>query len=210
MTSRLPPDTDELLARVGRGDVAARGQLLDRHRGRLRRMVAVRIDPRLAARVDPSDVVQETLAEAHRRLDDYLAGRPMPFYPWLRQLAQDRLADLHRRHVRAARRAVGREEPAGPALSDASVADLARRLHRVGSPGRARPLAAANRPAVVRAALARLPDTDREVLVLRHLEQLTPREIAAVLGVSEAAVYTRQLRALERLRRAARLRGTRP
>jgi DNA-directed RNA polymerase specialized sigma24 family protein len=60
-------------------------------------MVAVRIDPRLAARVDPSDVVQETLTEAHRRLDDYLAARPVPFYPWLRQLVRDRLADLHRR-----------------------------------------------------------------------------------------------------------------
>jgi RNA polymerase sigma-70 factor (ECF subfamily) len=201
MTSRLPPDTDELLARVGRGDCEARGQVLDRHRVRLRRMVAVRIDPRLAARVDPSDVVQETLTEAHRRLDDYLAGRPVPFYAWLRQLAQDRLADLHRRHVRAARRSVGREAPAVPALSDSSVADLSRRL-RASVPGPSEAARRHEQAGLLRTALARLPNTDREVLILRHLEQLTPREIADVLGVSVAVVYTRHLRALERLRRA--------
>jgi RNA polymerase sigma-70 factor, ECF subfamily len=201
MTSRPPPDTDELLARAGRGDGVARSELLDRHRTRLRRMVAVRIDPRLTARVDPSDVVQETLAEAHRRLDDYLAVQPVPFYPWLRQLAQDRLTDLHRRHVRAARRAVGREEPAGPVLSDDSVAALTHRL-AASAPG---PSEAANRheqAGLLRAALEQLPETDREVLILRHLEQLTPREIADVLGVPPAVVYSRHLRALRRLRSA--------
>jgi RNA polymerase sigma-70 factor (ECF subfamily) len=201
MAGGTHPDTDELLARAGRGDGAARSQLLDRHRGRLRHMVAVRLDPRLAARVDPSDVVQETLAEAHRRLDDYLAARPVPFYPWLRQLAQDRLADLHRRHVRAARRAVGREEPAGPELSDDSIAALA---HRIATPAPGPSEAAHRREQAgrLRAALARLPDADREVLILRHLEQLSPREIADVLGVSQAVVYTRHLRALRRLRSA--------
>ncbi len=201
MAGRPHPDTDELLARTGRGDGAARSQLLDRHRGRLRRMVAVRLDPRLAARVDPSDVVQETLAEAHRRLDDYLAARPVPFYPWLRQLAQDRLTDLHRRHVRAARRAVGREEPTGPALSDDSVAELTHRL-AAPAPGPSEAAHRREQAALLRAALARLPDTDREVLILRHLELLAPREIADVLGVSQAVVYTRHLRALRRLRSA--------
>src|SRR5262245_6490890 len=128
MASRPHTDTDKLLARAGHGDDAARSQLLDCHRGRLRRMVAVRIDPRLAARVDPSDVVQETLAEAHRRLDDYLTEQPIPFYPWLRQLAQDRLTDLHRRHVRAARRAVGREESGSPMLSEDSFDELTHKL----------------------------------------------------------------------------------
>lgn len=200
MPSRPHPDSDELLARAGHGDGAARSRLLDRHRGRLRRMVAVRLDPRLAARVDPSDVVQETLAEAHRRLDDYLAAKPVPFYPWLRQLAQDRLADLYRRHVRAARRAVGREEPAGPALSNESVAELAHRL-AAPAPGPSEAAHRREQAGRLRAALGRLPDTDREVLVLRHLEQLSPHEIAAVLGVSPAVVYTRHLRALRRLRR---------
>src|SRR5262245_39565819 len=107
------PDTDELLRRSAAGDRAARGALLQRHRGRLRRMVAVRLDARLGARLDPSDVVQETLAEADRRLDDYLRERSLPFYPWLRRLAGEKLADQHRRHVRAARRSVTREEGPG-------------------------------------------------------------------------------------------------
>ena len=81
------PDTDELIAGASRGDDRARQQLLDRHRGRLRRMVAVRLDRRLAPRIDPSDVVQETLGEAAAKLSGYLRDRPLPFYPWLRRLA---------------------------------------------------------------------------------------------------------------------------
>src|SRR5437870_3588834 len=105
-----PPDTEELLRRAGEGDAVARGALLDRHRRRLRQMIACRMDPRLAARLDPSDVVQETLAEADRRLDGYLNERPLPFYPWLRKLAWDRLVEQHRRHLRARRRSVLREQ----------------------------------------------------------------------------------------------------
>src|SRR5436309_11692394 len=113
MTTRSSPDTEELLDAVSRGDVKARGQLLERHRPRLRRMVAIRFDRRLAARVDPSDVVQESLAEAAARLSDYVRTRPLPFYPWLRRIAADRLADAGRRHLRAGRRSVGREEAEG-------------------------------------------------------------------------------------------------
>src|SRR5947209_17749496 len=105
------PDTDVLLDRAASGDGAARQQLLERHRRRLRRMVAVRLDPRLAARVDPSDIVQEALGDADRRLDDYLRRRPVAFYPWLRRLTWDRLADAYRRHLRAGQRSVAREEP---------------------------------------------------------------------------------------------------
>ena len=81
------PDTDLLLDRAASGDSAARQQLLERHRRRLQKMISLRLDRRLAARVDPSDVVQEALADAGRKLDDYLRDRPLPFYPWLRQLA---------------------------------------------------------------------------------------------------------------------------
>jgi RNA polymerase sigma-70 factor (ECF subfamily) len=199
MPDTSDPDTDELVTLAGAGDPGARDDLFARHRDRLRRMVTVRIDTRLAARVDPSDVVQDTLAEAHRKLDAYLRDRPLPFYPWLRQIAHDRLAALYRRHVRAGRRAVGREEPPGPALSEESVWDLARRLidPGTGPSGAAR---RRERAALLRQALAELAGPDREVLVLRHLEHLSPREIAAVLGVSEAAVHTRHLRALGRLR----------
>ena len=123
MPTRPSPDTDHLLEAVSRGDSAARGQLLERHRPKLRRMVAVRLDRRLAARVDPSDVVQEAMAEAAARLDEYVRDRPLPFYPWLRCIVSDRLADASRRHLHARRRSVGREEP--PGLPGESVVALA-------------------------------------------------------------------------------------
>jgi RNA polymerase sigma-70 factor (ECF subfamily) len=198
MTASHEPDTDQLLDRAGRGDPAARQQLLVRHRPRLQQMIAVRMDRRLSARIDPSDVVQETLAEAVQQLSDYLRHRPLPFYPWLRQLACDRLAELHRRHVQARKRSVTREEPAPP-LPDESVLELAGRLLARGSSPSAR-LVRQELCGRVRAALEQLAAHDREVLVLRHLEQLSTREIAAVLGITEGAVYTRHLRALERLR----------
>src|SRR5438128_559367 len=122
MTTTPAPDTEQLLEAVSRGDAQARGRLLERHRPKLRRMVAIRLDRRLAARVDPSDVVQESLAEAAARLDDYVRDRPLPFYPWLRRIASDRLADASRRHLRAGRRSVGREEP--PGLPGESVVEL--------------------------------------------------------------------------------------
>ena len=120
--SRIPSSCCGL---PGQGDAQARGQLLERHRARLKRMVAIRFDRRLAARVDSSDVVQETLAEASAKLDAYLRERPLPFYPWLRQIAQQRLTDARRRHL-AGRRSVTREEPAG--LPAESAMELAERL----------------------------------------------------------------------------------
>ena len=110
-------ETDALLERASRGDDQARQRLLERHRSRLKRMVAVRMDRRLAARLDPSDVVQEALADAARDLPDYLRTRPMAFYPWLRQLAWDRLVRLHRHHIDTGRRSVDRERDARPALA---------------------------------------------------------------------------------------------
>jgi RNA polymerase sigma-70 factor (ECF subfamily) len=193
-------DTDQLLEQAGQGDAAARQQLLVRHRQRLRQMIALRMDRRLAARVDPSDVVQETLTEAIQQLSDYLRRRPLPFYAWLRQLAWERLVELHRRHVRAQKRSVLREERWAPPLPTESALELAERLLVRGSNPSAR-LRREERRDRVQVALARLADTDREVLVLRHLEQLKAREIAAILGITEGAVYTRHLRALERLRR---------
>jgi len=190
-------DTEELLARAGRGDVPARQELLARHRARLARMVAVRLDPRLAARVDPSDVVQEALIEADRRLAEYLRGQPLPFYPWLRRLAWERLVKVHQRHLAARRRSVAREERRDPPLPDDSVAELAGLLASGTSPSR-RVLLKEVRDRV-RAALAALPAADREVLVLRYLEQLPMKEVAAVLGVHEGAAKIRHTRALARL-----------
>jgi RNA polymerase sigma-70 factor (ECF subfamily) len=194
----MATDTEDLLERAAAGDAAARDQLLERHRDRLRRMVGVRFDPRLVARVDPSDVVQEALAEAAAQLDRYLQERPLAFYPWLRQFAQRRLIDLHRRHVQARRRSVTREE-AVAGLPDGSALALAERLcDRHSSPSA--DLHRLERCDRVRAALAALPEQDREVLVLRILEGLPTRETAAVLQISEVAVRSRQVRALERLK----------
>jgi RNA polymerase sigma-70 factor (ECF subfamily) len=200
MKTAPDPDTDQLLQQASEGDRLARGRLLARHRDRLRRMVAYHLDRRLAARVDPSDVVQEALAEADRQLDDYLQHRPLPFYPWLRQRAWDRLVELHRRHVRAGKRSVQREEAGVLDLPDESAVELASRLLDLSASPSQRLVLSEMRQRV-REALARLPSQDREVLELRHLEQLSTRDTAAVLGISEGAAKTRHLRALQRLRR---------
>ena len=128
-----PPDTEELLRRAGAGDRSARQNLLGRHRDRLRRMVAVRLDPRLAARVDPSDVVQEALMVANRKLDDYVRQRPVAYYPWLRRLAWEHLVKLHERHLHARKRTVLREEPGILALPEDSAELLAQRLAGTGT-----------------------------------------------------------------------------
>ena len=191
-------DTEELIARARRGDGGARQQLLVRHRDRLCRMVAVRLDRRLAARFDPSDVVQEALLDADQRLSDYLEQRPLPFYPWLRQLAWERLLKLKQRHLTARKRSAHREERQAFALPDASALELAQRLVSQGTSPSNRLLRDEVRGRV-QAALVRLPEGDREVLVLRYLEQLSMGEVAAVLEITEGAVKMRHTRALGRL-----------
>lgn len=191
-------ETEDLIRRAGDGETAATEELFVKHRDRLRQMIAVRMDPRLAARVDPSDIVQETLVEASRKLPEYLQDQPLPFYPWLRQIAWDRLVDLHRRHVQAQKRAVGRESWR-QMLPDRSTMALADRLLASGTTPSGHFLREELRDRM-QAALAELPPRDREVLVLRHLEQLSTCEIASVMGMKEGAVKTRHLRALQRLR----------
>ena len=193
------PDTDLLLERAQAGDQAAVAALLARHRSRLKAMVCVRIDRRVAARIDPSDVVQESLLEAYRRLPDYLRDRPVPFYPWLRQITWERLVRLHRQHLVARKRAVGREVAFDPLLSDDSVAVLANRLHNSGLGPQSRIIKSELR-ARIKFALAGLSKSDREVLILRYLEQLSIQEIMGILALKESAVKLRLLRALERLR----------
>jgi RNA polymerase sigma-70 factor (ECF subfamily) len=190
--------TDRLLRLAAQGDPDAFDQLVAGQRQRLKQVVAVRLDARLKPRVDPSDVIQETLVEAARRFSDYLRTRPLPFYPWLRQIALDQIVRVHRRHVRAERRSVRQETALAPLLSDESIQQLAGRLRSRGSAPDRRLLRSEAR-GQVRAALDRLSADDREVLVLRYLEQLTGPEVAAILGISPGALRMRQLRALERL-----------
>ena len=117
-------DTDELLERTSWGDETARDRLFERHRARLRTMIAVRLDRRLQARVDPSDVVQDVLKEATRTLDAYIKDRPVPVHVWLREIAWKRMVDLRRRHITAKRRSVLREQQFDLGLSDESAAAL--------------------------------------------------------------------------------------
>src|ERR1700722_16014892 len=119
------PETQELLAQAQRGEAAAVERLLTTHREPLRRMIGLRLDPALAARIDASDVVQDVLLEAHRRLSDYLRNPVMPFQLWLRHIAKDHLIDAHRRHRVAQRRSLDREQPLAPArFSDQSSFEL--------------------------------------------------------------------------------------
>jgi RNA polymerase sigma-70 factor, ECF subfamily len=192
------PANLELIDRAARGDVAARGQLLEGYRDYLRRMVAARLDRRLAARVDPSDVVQETLAAAASRLDEYLRDRPLPLGGWLRQLAGERIVDVHRRHVLADRRSVSRESRV-PDLPDQSALDLGHRL-LAGDTSPSNRLMHRERIDRILAELASLSPRDREVLVMKYLEQLSTTEVAEALGISERAVKARHVRALMRLR----------
>lgn len=191
-------DASELLQQARRGDMAAAERLLEHHRRRLREMVALRLDPRLLTRVDPSDVVQDTLIIAYKRLPDYLRGSAIAFYPWLRSLAWQRLVDLHCQHIRAQKRSVSREEPLQ--IADESAIRLADNLAASGT-GVLRALVGAEVVSRVRAALGQLASGDREILLLRHLEQLKIVECAAVLAISETAAKKRYLRALERLQR---------
>ena len=194
-----PDDTDLLLRAAARGDEAAVRRLLDRYRERLRRMVSLRIDSRVSARVDASDVVQERALDAAQKLVDYERDRPIPFYPWLHRLAADKLALAHRHHLRAGRRSVAREEAdtflwvqgSSRLLVDWLVASDA-------TPGDA--FFRSERRRQVHAALERLAPADREVLVMRYLENLAFPEIAAVLGIGESAAKMRHLRAIERIR----------
>lgn len=193
-------NTEQLLLRTSCDDESARDQLFTRHRSQLRRMVGIRIDDRLAARVDPSDVVQEVLAEAARGLPEYLEKRPLPFYLWLRELAWRRLVYLRRRHVESQKRSVTREEAVRSTLSEDSACELAGRLVS-REPSASQRLVREEQRVRMRAALDRLPDADREVLVLRYLEQLTIRQVASLFGTTKGAVRMRQLRAVERIRK---------
>ena len=176
------PRTAELLDKVRKGDAEAVDGLLAAHREPLRRMIGLRLDPALAARLDASDVVQDVLLEAHRRLSDYLRNPVMPFHLWLRHIAKDHLIDAHRRHRVAQRRSLDREQPLAPArMSDESSFDLAGQL----LDQEPTPASEAVRRELQRrleTAVAALPEDDREIILLRHGEQLSNQETAAALG----------------------------
>jgi RNA polymerase sigma-70 factor, ECF subfamily len=199
MPDDCSPGSELLLSRAADGDDLARAQLLSGYRNQLRRMIAIRLDKRLAARVDASDVVQEAMKDAHARMPEYFADPQLAFYPWLRRIAVDRLADVYRTHMGADKRSVLREHIWTLNINDESVAELAQSIVTSSiNPGQR--AAQAELQTRMQAALMVLKPHDREVLVLRYLEQLGIMEIADTLGISQTAVTSRHLRALQRLR----------
>jgi RNA polymerase sigma-70 factor (ECF subfamily) len=200
--TELEPDSAEtcrLLDEVRSGDESAFDRLFALHRPGLRQFVAVRLDPRIRARLDPSDIVQETQLEAYRRMDDFLERRPMPLRVWLRKTAYERMLKLRRHHVEAARRSVGREL----GLPDRSSLLLARPfLDRGSSPSQK--LARGDLVRRVRQALAEISEMDREVLLMRNDDELPYREIGCILDLDPAAARKCYGRALLRLRKVLR------
>ena len=193
-------ETKRLLRSVAGGDQESWGILLTRHEERLRRMVAYRMDRRLQGRIDDSDVLQEAYLEAAKRLPEYLADRPLPFFLWLRHLTGEKLIDAHRRHLGAKMRDAAQEVslhrgPMPPASSASLAAQL---LGRLTSPSQA--AVKAETRLRVQEILNRMDPLDREVLALRHFEQLSNAEVAETLGLNESTASSRYLRALKRLK----------
>lgn len=192
--------TRELLVGAKAGDEQAVNGLLDRHRNALRRLVQMRLDRKIQRRVDVSDVVQDVLIEASRRLKDYLADPKMSFHLWLRAIARDRMIDAHRRHRGSAKRSVDREQPlAIPQGMDQSTIMLA---GQICDPELTPAAAATQREMAkkVEAAIAELADADSEIIIMRHYEQLSNQEVAEALDLSEPAASMRYLRAVRRLK----------
>jgi RNA polymerase sigma-70 factor, ECF subfamily len=195
-------ETGRLLQRSQAGDASARSQLFARNRRYLSRLVEFRIDPRLRARVDPSDVVQEAQLEASRRLDAYLTERPMPFRLWLRQIAYDRMLMLRRQHITADRRTVERDVN----LPERSSLVLVQQLISTG-PAPGEKMLRREFARRVREAIERLSDADREMIFLRNFEGLSNQEVAGVLRIEPVAASKRYGRALLRLRKILVARG---
>jgi len=190
-------ETRRLLELAKCGDPIAFEELFRRHRAKLRQAIALRIDRRMAARVDASDVLQETYLEAFRRLPKYLHQERMPFSLWLRWIAREKLAALHRRHLGAKKRSATHEAPLMPADSSAQIVSMI--AGRGPSPSQE--LARAEMAEKVRIALGRLGVEERDLILWRHFEQLSIRDVAQLLQISETAAGKRYIRALDRLRK---------
>ena len=193
-------DTDELIRRALGGDEDALAALFDRHRERLRRMVRLRLDRRLTRRIDPSDILQEAYLALQKRLPEYAQDPALPFFLWLRPMTGQTLADVHRFHLKAKRRDAGCEVSLrdGPVPGASSASLTAHLLGKLTSASRAAIRAEVR--VLVREAIDRMDDIDREVLSLRHFEHLSNDEAALVLGISPSAASNRYLRALKRLK----------
>jgi RNA polymerase sigma-70 factor, ECF subfamily len=204
METMMPSETSEtkvLISRIKDGDERAMVELFARYRGRLRRMVKLRMDRRLQGRLDPSDVLQDAYLDVAKRASEYRANPTMPVFLWLRLLTGQKLMALHRKHLGAQMRDAGQEVSLhGGALPPASSISIAAMLlGRITSPT----LAARRAEMQVRLqdVLNSMELVDREVLTLRHFEELGNSETAQVLGISKSAASSRYIRAVMRLKK---------
>jgi len=197
----MPSDSEAeiagLVARLQAGDQAALGELFDLHRDKLRRMVDLRLDQRLAGRVSASDVLQEAYIDAVKRVEHYFSKEGQSFFGWLRLVVGQRIADVHREHL-AGKRDAGRDIGIDRGANTDSTCLAARLLGPGSSPSQA-----AQRHEIfaqLETALASMDPLDREVLALRHFEELSNGETAEALGIQPAAASKRYVRALARLK----------
>jgi RNA polymerase sigma-70 factor (ECF subfamily) len=194
-------ETVRLIERAQAGEFEALNELFTQHRERLRRMVDMRLDHRLQARIDASDVIQDAYVEVVERLPEYLRDPKLPFFLWLRLVVGERLMKLHRHHLGTQMRDAGREvglyRGALPQASSAALA--AQLLGKHTSPTQA--AVRAERVLRLQEALNTLDPIDREILALRHFEELTSAEAARVLEIEEEAAAKRYVRALRRLKK---------
>ena len=196
----LGASEDELVILVGRGDENALAELFAIHRDRLWKLVAFRMDTRLRGRVDVDDVLQEVWLSASQRISHFLTDASRSVFVWFRLITCQTLVDLHRRHLGAKKRSAACEFSIETGWRAASTSSSLY-FHLQGtltSPSEA--AVRAERASQVPNALEALRDIDREVVALRHFEQLTNRETAQVLGISEQAASDRYIRVLGRLR----------
>ena len=192
----------ELISRVARGDQNALAELFSQHRDRLWRLVTFRMDPRLHGRVDADDVLQEAWLAAVQRIDHFLVDASRSIFVWFRLITSQTLVDIHRRHLGTQKRNAGNEFSIDRGWSSSSTS-TSLSFHLLDN--LTTPSEAALREELTQKlneALADMKDIDREVLALRHFEQLTNRESAQVLGISEQAASDRYIRALARLKTA--------
>ncbi|HBE67003.1 MAG TPA: RNA polymerase subunit sigma [Planctomycetaceae bacterium] len=197
-------DESELVERALRGDQSAFASAFESYRPRLSRMIELRMDPRVQGRLDPSDVLQESFIQAARELPEYTNRRHVPFYLWLRLIAGQKLARAHKTHLGAAKRQAQREVSLdAPAVPDLSTINLASHLlaNLTSASGA---IVREEARAMVHQVLNEMDAQDREVLALRHFEDLTNREVASMLDISEAAAKSRYRRALVRITQALR------
>jgi RNA polymerase sigma-70 factor (ECF subfamily) len=199
MASEMPDESVEH-ERLRAEGPAAMGMVFANHRERLRRMVEMRMDHRVRARVDPSDVLQEAYVDAADRLEAYLQKPDLPLFLWLRLVVGERLLKVHRYHLGTQMREVGREvtllRGASPAASSAAIA--AQLLGKFTSPTQA--AVRAERMLRLQDALNALDPVDREIVSLRHFEELTHVEAARALDIEPGAAAMRYFRALKRLK----------